>query len=179
MKTIVLGMVVIAGFLLGACASDSIFPPDATKGVDPDFDFTRWRMLPNQAEGKKVQLGGRIIDAATKGETVSIVVAQLPIVEHPAYGPKDTGKSRGEFAVVYRGRIDPSLLQRGNRLIVVGMTQSPNIFSVDDLPKSLPTVEAICVHVWKTGGREIGEFPFNAGGGYQPLVEETLCTRNS
>jgi starvation-inducible outer membrane lipoprotein len=176
MKSILVGILLLSGAVLSACAPYRVFPPEVMEGVDPDFDFARWRMLPNQAAAKKIQLGGRIIQSETKGDTVTIVVAQLPIVEHPAYGPKDTGKSRGEFAAAYQGKIDSSFLQPGNRVMVVGTTHAPKVVTVDDLPKSLPTVVATCLHIWKTGGRDIAEFPFNIGGGYEPLEEKTICT---
>jgi starvation-inducible outer membrane lipoprotein len=174
MKFIILGALLSAGLALSACASNALFPPDVVKGVDPDFDFARWRMLPNQAEAKKIQLGGRIVNIETKGDKIAIVVAQLPIVEHPAYGPKDNGKRNGEFAIVFEGTISQKFLQPGNRLIVIGTTHAPTVVSVDDLPRSLPTVSATCVHLWKTGGRDIADFP-SYGGGYETLEEETVC----
>ncbi|HLZ35351.1 MAG TPA: Slp family lipoprotein [Nitrospira sp.] len=162
---------------LGACTAPRVFPPDVLVGVDPDFDFTRWRMMPNQAETKKIRLGGRIVQSDTKGDTVTIVVAQLPIVEHPAYGPKETGKRSGEFAIRYSGKIEATYLQPGNRVMVVGTTHAPMVVSVDDLPKSLPTVVAKCVHLWNTGGRDIADFP-SFGAGYETLEEQTACTPN-
>lgn len=174
MKFMTLGALLFAGLTISACATNAVFPPDVLNGVDPDFDFARWRMLPNQAEAKKIQLGGRIVTVESKGDKVAIVVAQLPIVEYPAYGPKDNGKRNGEFAVAFVGTINRKFLQPGNRLIVIGTTHAPMVVSVDDLPRSLPTVSAACVHFWKTGGRDIADFP-SFGGGYETLEEETVC----
>jgi starvation-inducible outer membrane lipoprotein len=120
-------------------------------------------------------LGGRIIQADTKDGTVSIVAAQLPIVEHPAYGPKDTGKRSGEFTITYQGKIELNLLQTGNRLIVVGVTRPTKVVIVDDIPRSFPTVMAQCLHIWNTGGRDIADFP-SYGAGYETLEEQTFCT---
>ena len=174
MKMLTQSLMVLMSAALVACAAQGIFPADAVKGVDPNFDFARWRMVPNQAEAKKIQLGGRIVQSEMKGDTVTVVAAQLPVVEHPAYGPKDTGKRSGEFAIVYQGKIDASFLQPGNRIMVVGTTQAPKVVAVDDLPKSFPTVLAACIHVWKTGGRDIADFP-SYGAGYETLEEDTFC----
>ena len=174
MASFVGGILVVLAIGLSACAP-SVFSPDVLEGVDPNFDFTRWRMLPNQAGEKKIQLGGRIIHSETKEDSATIVVAQLPIVEHPAYGPKDTGKVSGEFAITYQGKVEPAFLQRGNRIMVVGVTQAAKVVAVDDLPKNLPTVKATCIHIWKTGGRDIADFP-SYGAGYETLEEETLCS---
>jgi starvation-inducible outer membrane lipoprotein len=105
---------------------------------------------------------------------VTIVVTQLPIVEHPAYGPKNTGKRSGEFAITFQGKIEPPFLQRGNRLIVVGTTKTAKVVSVDDLVRSLPAVSAKCLHIWNTGGRDIADFP-SYGAGYETLEEDTFC----
>jgi starvation-inducible outer membrane lipoprotein len=174
MKSMTMSLMLLITTTLVACTAPSLFPPDTLKGVDQNFDFAHWRMVPNQAEAKKIQLGGRVIQAETKGENITIVTAQLPIVDHPAYGPKDVGKRSGEFAIVYQGKIDPSFLQPGNRIMVIGTTHASRVVSVDDLPKSLPTVKAACVHIWKTGGRDIADFP-SFGAGYETLEEETFC----
>lgn len=165
----------LACALLSACAPRVIFTPEAMTGVDPDFDFTRWRMLPNQAEARKILLGGMIIQSDVQSDTITIATAQLPIVESPAYGPKDTGKRSGEFAIVYRGKLESSFLQPGNRVMVVGTTHEPKIVVINDSPRNLPTVMAQCLHLWKTGGRDIADFP-SFGGGYEPLEEQTFCT---
>lgn len=174
MTAITKSLMVLMCASLAACATQGVFSADTLKGVDPNFDFAHWRMMPNQAEAKKLQLGGRIVQSETKGDTITVVTAQLPIVDHPAYGPKDTGKRSGEFAIVFQGKINPLFLQPGNRIMVVGTTHAPKVVSVDDLPKSLPTVMAACVHLWKTGGRDIADFP-SFGGGYETLEEETFC----
>ena len=143
-------------------------------GVDPDFDFSHWRMVPNQARERKIQLGGSILHSERKDGNVTIVVTQLPIVEHPAYGPKDTGKRSGEFAVTFMGQIAPPILQRGNRFIVVGITKAAKVVAVDDMLRSLPSVSAKCLHIWNTGGRDIADFP-SYGAGYETLEEDTFC----
>ena len=104
---------------LGACSHPQLFSSDVMKDVDPNFDFSRWRTVPNQALERKIQLGGSILQVERQDGGVTIVARQLPIVEHPAYGPKDTGKTGGEFATIFQGPIDPQFLQRGNRMIAV------------------------------------------------------------
>jgi hypothetical protein len=51
--------------LVGAC-KPQLFPPKATEGVDPHFDFSRWRIFPNQFQDHKIQLGGLILQSDTK-----------------------------------------------------------------------------------------------------------------
>lgn len=159
---------------IAACSSHQLFSPEVMNGVDPNFDFSQWRMVPNQALERKIQLGGSILHSERKDGNVTLVVTQLPIVEHPAYGPKDTGKRSGEFAVTFLGQIEPPFLQRGNRLIVVGTTKAAKVVTVDDMLRSLPSVSAKCLHIWNTGGRDIADFP-SYGAGYETLEEDTFC----
>jgi hypothetical protein len=172
MKRLLVATTIIQ-LLISAC-KPQLFPAEVKEGVDPNFDFSRWRTLPTQAEHHKIQLGGFIVQSDTKGETVTIVAIQLPIVDHPAYGPKDTKKRTGEFAIVYQGKIDPVFLQAGNRLLVIGHTRAPMRVEVDDILRSLPTMTAHCIHFWNTGGRDIADFS-SSGAGYEMLREETYC----
>ena len=167
---------VVLAVLLGmaGCSSVQLFPSEVMEGVDPEFDFSRWRMVPNQALERKIQLGGSIIQSDKKDLIQTIAATQLPIVEHPAYGPKDTGKRTGEFAITFQGQIPAQFLQRGNRVIVVGTTKTAKVVMIDDIPRSLPAVSAKCLHIWNTGGRDIADFP-SYGAGYETLEEDTFC----
>jgi starvation-inducible outer membrane lipoprotein len=174
---IVAGLLVLSWAVVSACApTDKVFPPTVLEGVDSHFDFSNWYRMTTAAEVKKVRLGGRIVQSQASEDRVTIVVSQLPIVEHPAYGPRDTGKNNGEFAITYRGRIEASLLQPGNRMMVVGMTRPQKVLTVNDLSRSFPIVEAQCLHVWNTQGRNIEDFPFYEAG-YVALRQETVCAR--
>ena len=104
--------ILLCSLFISACAPTQVFPPEAMVGVDKDFDFTAWRMVPNAKAGRKIQLGGRIIQGEAKEGEVVLVVDQLPIVEHPAYGPKDTGKRSGESWCCTKARLTPTHCNR-------------------------------------------------------------------
>jgi starvation-inducible outer membrane lipoprotein len=167
----------LQGLLLGCCVlggcTPQLFPSHELKDVDRNFDFTRWRTVPSQIQPTKIELGGRIVETQTLGGTITIVTAQLPIVSHPAYGPKQA-KSKGDFAITFQGKIDAPFLHPGNRLIVIGTTRGTKMAAVDDVVRSLPLVEAKCVHIWKTGNVDISDYA-SSGAGYGVLQEETFC----
>lgn len=178
MKTIRTLLAVTVTLLLEACNAPALFQPSILKDVDVSFDFNAWRAAPNASPGRKVQLGGRIIQAEPSNGGVLIVGVQLPIVEHPAYGPSSETKKRigvYEFAFLYPGKIESTALSVGNRFIVVGTTQQAKVVSVEGASKTEPYLLARCVHIWKTEGREISDFP-EVGAGYYPLEENTYCT---
>ena len=162
----------------GGC-SYQVFPSEVLKGVEPNFDFAHWRMVPSQVEPTRVQLGGRILETQAIGETITIVTTELPVVNYPAYGPKQgKRKSKGEFVITYQGIIDKRFLLPGNRIMVVGITRGAKLVAVDDVMRSLPALEARCVHIWKTGDTDIADYA-SSGAGYGVLEEETFCTSTS
>ncbi|HJU05143.1 MAG TPA: Slp family lipoprotein [Nitrospiraceae bacterium] len=167
--------------VLNACGPQQIFQSRIMEGVDTNFDIRAWQASPTANLGRKVQLGGRIVQAEPNPQGVLIIVEQLPIVEHPAYGPSDLKKRPGsfEFAFLYPGKVEESALTAGNRVIVVGTTQKPRTIILDGAPKNSLFLLAHCMHIWKTEGREIADFlSGSVGGGYYPLEEDTYCAAN-
>ena len=170
------GLATVVCLVLEACATPQVFQPHIMHDVDEQFDFNAWREAPSTSKGRKVQLGGRIVEAEPTETGVLIIADQLPIVEHPAYGPTATGRRPGvfEFAFLYPGQIESSALTGGNRFIVVGTTQGAKAVMVGGARKSEPYLVARCVHIWKTQGSEISDFPM-VGADYYPLEENTYC----
>ncbi|NOT22203.1 MAG: hypothetical protein HOP22_05695 [Nitrospiraceae bacterium] len=168
---------------LSGCADNALFPPEVMDKVSPTFHFEAWRDAgPTNESGKsdagiKVLLGGRIAQATKNGKGIVIVAEQLPIVNHPAYGPTEDVKRTGdhEFAFLYGGELESLDLMKGNRFIVVGTTTGRRPVLVNGIPKTEPFLVADCIHVWQTGGAEIAEFKEDAGGGYSSLPEKTYC----
>lgn len=175
---IVASLLVLSWAVVSACAPTSkVFPSKVMEDVDRNFDFPRWRMMSDGSESKKVQLGGRIMQSQVLGDTVTILVGQLPIVDYPAYGPKDNRRNNGDFGIVFQGQIEKSDLQTGNRVMVVGSTRPWRVLTVNDLTRSYPIVEAQCLHFWNTQGRDIEDFPFYEAG-YVSLRQETVCAKS-
>jgi starvation-inducible outer membrane lipoprotein len=166
--------IIFACLLLGACGAPQLFPKSVTDGADTNFDFIVWRNAPNAKVDRKIQIGGKVLGAESQGNETIIVAVQLPIVEHPAYGPKDTGKRTGEFAIAFAGKLPLNTLAGGHRIIAVGTTQKARVVTVDDSKRTLPTLQAHCLHIWKTGGRDIADFS-SVGAGYETLEEDTYC----
>ena len=62
--------------------------------------------------------------------------------------------------------------------MVVGMTREAKLVAVDDVMRSLPSVDARCIHIWKTGNVDISDF-MSSGAGYGVLEEDTFCASPS
>src|SRR5256885_16882242 len=101
--------------VLSGCAATTPFPPEVMDKVTPTFQFEAWRDAgPTNESGKsdsgiKVLLGGRIVQDTKDSKGIGIVAEQLPIVNHPAYGPIDeigTRTGDPEFAFIIAGGLD-------------------------------------------------------------------------
>lgn len=180
MRAILVGSVAILTATLVACGHVPVFPPDVKEGIDKTFDFNSWRATPSSSTGRKVQLGGRVMDSQTTSEGVLVIGKQLPIVEHPAYGPTDSQRRPGafEFAFLYPGKLENTALSQGNRFIVIGTTQGGKAVTVDGATRNAPFMVARCVHIWRTRGKEIADFS-SSGAGYEPLEEATYCANEA
>ncbi len=171
--------------LLFACGTNTYFPPEKMAKVTPAFHFEAWRDAgPSNPAGKSdaglyVELGGRIVATTTDDNNKGIVIVaeQLPIVQHPTYGPAEDVKRKGtfEFAFLYPGELSRQTLRNGNRFIIVGTTTGRRPVVINGTPKSEPFLVADCIHVWQTGRTEIAEFKESVGGGDSPLPETTSC----
>lgn len=169
--------------MLSGCAATRPFPPKVMEKISPTFDFKAWRdASPTNGAGKSdagltVELGGRIVEASRNGKGIVIVAEQLPIVNHPVYGPAEANGRKGdhEFAFLYSGEVDPQELKNGNRFVMVGTTTGRRPVVVNGVPKTEPFAVASCIHVWQTGRTEIAEFKESVAGSYSPLPEKTYC----
>jgi starvation-inducible outer membrane lipoprotein len=166
-------LIVFAILLVSYGCSYNPFPEHVTRGIDPTFQFSTWRVAAEQVPATKVQLGGRIIETHKRQNGTTFVVQELPIVKYPAYGPKKT-KSKGEFAILYQADVDSGFLRPGNRIMVAGTTAGTVKVALDDVIRGLPAINASCIHIWKTGDTDIADYA-SAGAGYAVLEEETFC----
>lgn len=110
---------------------------------------------------RKLEMEGTIIKVASKPEGTVIVVDGRPMGKDPLFEPKgQSSEGVFRFAIVFNGRLDPSILQTGNRLIVIGATDKPSQESIGWIPKPLPYLRAQCLHIWKIDESELNRFPY-------------------
>jgi starvation-inducible outer membrane lipoprotein len=178
MKTLSLAMPLFAAFLATGCGAPALFPSDVTR----DMAWTEFgvvRAQPDVFKGRVVQLAGRIVGVEQSADGYLIRAQELPMQEHPAYGPAETRKATPEFAISYPGTLDPAARWYGNKLVVIAVAQGTQDITVEGNVRSEPLVKAKCMHIWKTGeygSYGIEDFPHTTDG-YYPLEHQTYCAR--
>lgn len=166
-------LIVVACCAQVSACSPSVFPYKALDGVNQDFDFAGWQLLQEPHPQQKVQLGGRIVQAEMKNDTVTITATQLPIPKDPTREPEEA-TSNSQFLITYSAAIDPLVLRSGNKLIVVGETGSPGQIEAEKDVRLLPTITALCIHFWNTDGKAI-VLRGSSSSGTKLLEELTYC----
>lgn len=166
--------------LLGACATPPLFPPEIMKDVETTtFDFKAWEkeaFHPSSGNvvSHKVELGGQIMRMIPKPDGVVLLVIMEPL-----------GKYRGHdftrveqddsfwYAIAFNGFPEPSMLRRGNKLVVVGTTDRATEM-IAGVPIVLPHLQAQCLRIWQIDELEANRFPYGDTVGYYP-PDRTFC----
>lgn len=173
-------LVVLGASVVFTACSTPLFPSSVTHDVTA-MEFGVLQAQPDVFRGQVVQLGGRIVGVEETKEGMLLRVQELPLEKHPVYGPSETLSPTTEFVILYTGKIEPSGIQFGNKLIVVGLAKGSQSVTVEGVPRMEPYMIARCMHVWKTGeygSYGIEDFPHTTDG-YWPLEHETYCSPTS
>jgi hypothetical protein len=171
-----LGVILMAGLSAVGCSTPSLFPPDATANLTAS-EFGVVQAQPDVFKGRVVQMAGRIVGVEQSSDGFLIRAQELPMAKHPAHGPAEIGKRTPEFAIAYRGKLDPNAVWYGNKLVVLAVAQGSQDIPVDGTVRFEPLLVAKCMHVWKTGeygSYGIADFPHTTDG-YYPLEHQTYC----
>jgi starvation-inducible outer membrane lipoprotein len=167
--------IIFVSIFLSNCADPPVFPPEVLANVDHNLTFKMVNASPSSYKGSRVEFGGQIVGSRVDGQSIHILVRELPIRTEPVYGPTNTEKSRGLFAVDYQGEMTGQDLQEGNMLVVVGTLLGAVRETITGFEVRRPTVQAECIHIWRTQGHQIDDFPWLPTARYWPLVQQTFC----
>ncbi|WP_447603274.1 Slp family lipoprotein [Nitrospira sp. Nam80] len=135
---------------LQTCSAIPIFSPRVMEGVDEGFDVQVWWKAPNAVVGRKVELGGQIVQGEIKNGETFLAATHLPIVDQLVYESFEVNRPVNQYGIYYRATIDPKWLAPGNHFMVVGVTSQPKPVFINGTQKTVPFVIAECLHVWKS-----------------------------
>jgi len=176
MQALVTGMIGIVGLVSVGCSTGTFFPPEGTRDA-ASIQFGVLVPRPEVFTGRVIQIAGRIVGVEQSADGILIRAQELPMQEHPVYGPAEVNKGTPEFAIKYRGKVDDRAFWFGDKLVVVAVGQGSRPLTVDGVIRTAPYVVARCMHIWKTGedgSYGIEEYP-NLPDGYYSLKHQTYC----
>lgn len=86
-------------------------------------------------------------------------------------------KDKFLYEIFFKGFLDPGMLQRGNKLVVVWTTDGASQETIGPGAKVLPHLLVQCLHLWQIDELEANGFPYGDTAGYFP-PERTFCDEN-
>lgn len=152
--------------LLAACTNTPLFPPEVMKGVNNDaVAIEAWKDQVSHPSAnfasQKVEMEGTIIKVVPKPQGAIILIDGHPVGEGRLSHPKDdAGEGMLRFAIVFDGTVDFGMLQTGNRVVVIGITDKPASESIGWMPRPLPHLRAQCLYIRKIDQSELNRFPY-------------------
>lgn len=159
-------------FAVVGCSAPLTYPMkvDGTEAI-PVTEFGDLDIVPDTFKGRAIMMAGRIVGVEAEGQGVAIVAEWLPVPKEMGKGPSDSdAKSDQQFVVHYPKAIDTAGLWEGNKFVAVGYKEDME----PTKKSSLPSVNASCLHIWKTRGLSIAGTLEDERGRF-PVLEQTYC----
>lgn len=138
-----LGLLILLILALG-CAS--IVPREIRRGADRSLSFRELRANPDLYLGRKVLLGGEILETRNLKDQTEIEILQKPLGRRDM--PVDTDESEGRFIVFRPGYLDPAIYRSGRYVTVVGEVLGDKALRIGEAEYRAPVLFSRFLHLW-------------------------------
>ncbi len=159
-----------AGFLVvTGCAARYVIPESFTSEMDRAVLFSTLLADPDAHQGEIIPLGGLILKARNLKEGTQIEVLHLPLDRYDRPVGRLT-ESQGRFLVIHPGYLETAVLQKGQRITVVGEVIGKKDQFIDEVEYTYPYLKAQFVHIWprERGYAAYPNYPHPYPYGYYP-----------
>ncbi len=166
-------------FVAQGCASGPTFPMNGATTFKASSEFGVLVAKPDTYQGRAIRLAGKIVsvEATDQGTMITAEWLPFPVPGQNGPGPAPQGEPQ-RFRLLYPGQLDPMGRWYGNLFVVAGaMKGTTNMITLAGLTRTMPFVEARCIHVWKTGDSELSDFAADVEQVGFPPLEQTYCTK--
>ncbi|WHZ26580.1 MAG: hypothetical protein OJF51_001375 [Nitrospira sp.] len=119
-----------------------------------------------------------ILQVSHKPDGIVILAKEQPLDADPTSSSAPAERENAPwFAIIFQGPVEPKMLQTGNRLLAVGMTNRASAELFGGAPRMLPHLTARCLHIWNT--EEVKNMYLctsdTSSAGRYPADERTFC----
>ncbi|MDH7498953.1 MAG: Slp family lipoprotein [candidate division NC10 bacterium] len=129
----------------------SVVPRELRREVDRSISFQELKQDPDAYVGRKVLLGGEIIETRVLQDEAELEILQKPLGSGDA--PVETDQSGGRFLVQKEGYLDPAIYRSGRYVTVVGEVMGEKTLRIGEADYRYPILTAKFLHLWPTGRR--------------------------
>jgi len=134
--------------LLGGCA---VVPWELRKEIDRSISFQELKENPDAYVGRRVLLGGEIIEAKNLKEQTELQILQKPLGSGDL--PVETDESEGRFLVYHSGYLDPAVYRSGRYVTVVGEVMGEKSLRIGEADYRYPVMTSKFLHLWPRARR--------------------------
>lgn len=164
LKRTLLGFFPLVLFLLTSCGP-KIIPDEVEERIDREISFEEVKRDPQSYMGKRILVGGEIIETRNLKERTEIEILQKPLGSDR--GPLFVDESKGRFLVVHPSFLDPTVFRSGRRITVVGVVEGSRSQNVGETAMVYPVLQDEHLHLWPldSGRRNEPNFGISLGFG--------------
>jgi outer membrane lipoprotein len=131
--------------LLSACTP--VISPQLMDQVDRNLTYDALASRPDEFKGKKVMLGGTIVQTVPKPGETEIEVVQKQVSSSGE--PYLTDKSEGRYLVVVDRFLDPAIYRSGRDITVAGEVRGSMLRRLGEIDYRYPVIAAQELYLWK------------------------------
>ncbi|MFQ5588936.1 MAG: Slp family lipoprotein [Nitrospiria bacterium] len=140
-----LGLFYILMLFLASCGP-KIIPDDIDAKIDKSIVLEDLMKNPGQYLGKRVLLGGEIIEIHVFEGGSEVEILQKPLNARRA--PRLTDASLGRFFLADTVFLDPAIYKSGRRVTVVGVVRGSKAKKIGEAERRYPVLAKEHLHLW-------------------------------
>ncbi len=131
----------------GLLPRPDIPPPSTPVPTERAVSFAEVRADPNAHQGRRITVGGEVLDARRFEDTTQIEVLQLPLsrTQEPQ---RDRTASQGSFLAFQTNGLDPAALPPRSLVTVIGEIAGSVVAEMNQRPYIYPVIEIKTLIVW-------------------------------
>ncbi|MGB9697901.1 MAG: Slp family lipoprotein [Thermodesulfobacteriota bacterium] len=133
----------VSFFFLSSCFP---FSSELRQQIDSTLTLANIKKDPTIYKGRKVLLGGVIIETKNKPEETILLVRQAEL--DLGKRPKNLDQTAGRFMVKYKGFLDPDIYQSGREITVIGEIEGKEVLPIGEFFYTYPIIIAQEIKLW-------------------------------
>ncbi|MCG3112968.1 MAG: Slp family lipoprotein [Candidatus Manganitrophus sp. SB1] len=138
----------LSSLIFSSCGQ-KVIPEDLERKVEKEISFQEVKKNPESYKGKRILVGGEIIEIRNLQNKTEIEILQKPLGRDRA--PITVDESGGRFVLIHPSFLDPSVFRSGRRLTAVGLVEGGRSEQVGEAEMVQPVLQSEHIHLWPPG----------------------------
>lgn len=141
-----------------------VIPKEYEEKIDKKVTFEEVKRNPEAFQGKRILVGGEIIETRNLQGKTEIEVLQKPLGRDREPIPVD--ESEGRFILIHPSFLDPTVFRSGRRITAVGVVSGSRSQKIGETEMIYPILESEHIHLWPIGSGQRTEPSIGIGLGF-------------